>query len=92
MYGKHNGLCSFKKKQPQLIQANCHAHVLHNADKHPACVLITDAETFVLCVYSYLFCESHNLRNFVGNDCITLLRHVLTRRVSLNCAFERCLR
>ena len=95
-YGKHNSVFRrLKNANPSIIPANCLAHVLHNASRHASLKLKVDVENTVMKIFSHFsvsakrtavlqdFCE------FVDSDRCNLLRHVITRWLSLLPAIER---
>ena len=53
-YGIHNSVfTNLKKKQKDLLQGNCHAHIVHNTVKHALDQLTVDVENVVLKVYGF---------------------------------------
>jgi len=51
-YGIHNSVfTNLKKKQKDLRQGNCHAHIVHNTVKHALDQLTVDVENVVLKVF-----------------------------------------
>uniref|UniRef100_A0A8C6M4A3 HAT C-terminal dimerisation domain-containing protein n=1 Tax=Nothobranchius furzeri TaxID=105023 RepID=A0A8C6M4A3_NOTFU len=98
-YGKHNSVYQkLKLAQNDVLAANCLAHILHNATRYAAGNLDLDIENIVLKVYSHFsfsasrtaqlreFCE------FVEVDGSNLLRHVVTRWLSLLPSIDRMLK
>lgn len=98
-YGKHKSVYQkLKVTQKSVIAANCIAHILHNSTRFASGQLNIDVENIVLKVYSHFstsasrtaqlqeFCE------FVEIDNCNLLRHVVTRWLSLLPAIERILK
>lgn len=98
-YGKHNSVYQkFKLSQKAVLPANCLAHILHNATRYAAGSLDFDVENAVLKVYSDFsmsasrterlkeFCE------FVEVEECNLLRHVITRWLSLLQSIDRLLK
>ena len=98
-YGRHNSVYQkLKLAQEDVIAANCLAHILHNATRHAAGCLNVDVENAVLKVYSHFsvsatrtaqlqeFCE------FLEVSECNLLRHVVTRWLSLLPAIDRILK
>lgn len=82
---------------PNILKANCNAHVVHNTLRKLVDVLDRDVETIVTCVYSH-FSISANRRiklkeffDFVDIEYHELLRHVPTRWLSLGPAIDRLL-
>jgi len=97
-YGKHNSVNQkLKLAQKDVLPANCLAHILHNATRYAAGSLDFDVENAVLKVYSHFsmsasrtaqlkeFCE------FVEVEECNLLRHVVTRWLSLLPSIDRIL-
>lgn len=98
-YGKHNSVYQkLKLAQKDVLAANCLAHILHNATRYAASSLDVDVENVVLKVCSHFsisasrtallkeFCE------FVEVDECDLLRHVVTRWLSLLPSLDRILK
>lgn len=98
-YGKHNSVYQkLKLSQKDVLPANCLAHILHNATRYAASSLDVDVENAVLKVYSHFsisasrtaqlkeFCE------FVEVEECNLLRHVVTRWLSLLPSIDRILK
>ncbi|KAJ4926924.1 hypothetical protein JOQ06_014666 [Pogonophryne albipinna] len=98
-YGKHNSVYQkLKLAQKDVLAANCLAHILHNATPYAASNLDIDIENVVLKVYSHFsisasrtaqlkeFCE------FVEVEECNLLRHVVTRWLSLLPSIDRILK
>ncbi|KAJ4929630.1 hypothetical protein JOQ06_018653, partial [Pogonophryne albipinna] len=98
-YGKHNSVYQkLKLAQKDVLAANCLAHILHNATRYAASNLDIDIENVVLKVYSHFsisasrtaqlkeFCE------FVEVEECNLLRHVVTRWLSLLPSIDRILK
>jgi hypothetical protein len=82
---------------PNIVKANCNAHIVHNTLRKVVDVLDCDVETIVTAVYSH-FSISANRRtelqeffNFVDLEYHDMLRHVSTRWLSLGPAIERLL-
>lgn len=95
-FGIHNSVfAKLKKRQKDLLQGNCHVHILHNTVKHALDKLTIDVENVVLKVYGHFsvsakrreslkeFCE------FCGVEFREILRHVTTKWLSLNPAISR---
>lgn len=90
-YGIHNSVFShLKKKKKDLLQGNCHAHIVHNTVKHALDQLTVDMENVVLKVYGF-FSRSAKRRESPKEFCKfcdvgfkEILRHVTTRWLSLN--------
>ncbi|KAL0153821.1 hypothetical protein M9458_050937 [Cirrhinus mrigala] len=97
-YGIHNSVfTNLKKKQKDLLQGNCHAHIVHNTVKHALDQLTVDVENVVLKVYGH-FSTSAKRRESLKDFCQfcdvefhEILRHVSTRWLSLNPAISRLL-
>lgn len=95
-YGIHNSVfTNLKKKQKDLLQGNCHAHIMHNTVKHALDQLTVDVENIVLKVYGH-FSVSAKRRESLKEFCEfcdvefrEILRHVTTRWLSLNPAITR---
>lgn len=82
-------------KQKDLLQGNCHAHIVHNTVKHALDQLTVDVENVVLKVYGF-FSTSAKRRESLKEFCRfcdvefqEILRHVTTRWLSLNPAITR---
>ncbi|KAJ8352127.1 hypothetical protein SKAU_G00236030 [Synaphobranchus kaupii] len=97
-FGVHNSVYTMlRKQQINLLQGNCHAHIVHNTLKHALDNLSVDVENVVLKVYGFFsisakrrealkeFCE------FCDIEFREVLRHVTTRWLSLNPAITRLL-
>ncbi|XP_068098211.1 zinc finger protein 862-like [Hyperolius riggenbachi] len=97
-YGK---TCSVYKKlkaiQPNLIQANCNCHVIHNTAKYALKTLSYDVENLVIKVFNEFSCSAKNVTelkacfDFTHQEYHKVLRHVPTRWLSLFAAVERLL-
>ena len=95
-YGIHNSVfTNLKKKQKDLLQGNCHAHIVHNTVKHALDQLTVDVENVVLKVYGF-FSTSAKRRESLKEFCRfcdvefqEILRHVTTTWLSLNPAITR---
>uniref|UniRef100_A0A8C6NU33 Uncharacterized protein n=1 Tax=Nothobranchius furzeri TaxID=105023 RepID=A0A8C6NU33_NOTFU len=97
-YGKHNSVYQKLKLAQNDVLASCLAHILHNATRYAAGNLDLDIENTVLKVYSHFsisasrtaqlreFCE------FVEVDGCNLLRHVVTRWLSLLPSIDQMLK
>lgn len=98
-YGKHNSVYQkLKLTQKDVLPANCLAHILHNATRYAAGRQDFDVENAVLKVYSHFsvsasrtaqlkeFCE------FVEAEECNLLRHIVTRWLSLLPSIDRMLK
>ena len=97
-YGIHNSVFTkLRQSNSQILRGNCHAHIVHNTVKHALDKLSVDVENIVLKVYGHFsisakrretlkeFCE------FVDVEFQEVLRHVVTRWLSLNPAISRLL-
>ena len=91
-YGKHKGIfVKLKEASPNLIAANCNAHVLHNMSHYAAKITLDefDVEHFVLKVFSDFShsakkcTELESLCDFVEIEYQEILRHIVTRWLSL---------
>lgn len=90
-YGIHNSVFTdLKKKKKDLLQGNCHAHIMHNTVKHALDQLTVDVENIVLKVYGH-FSTSAKRRESLKDFCEfcdvefrDIVRHVTTRWLSLN--------
>nr|XP_014344257.1 PREDICTED: uncharacterized protein LOC106703586 [Latimeria chalumnae] len=97
-YGVHNSVYTdLHKKHENLLQGNCHAHIVHNAVRHALNKLSVDIENVVLKVYGF-FSVSANRReslkeffDFLNVQWREILQHVTTRWLSLNPAISRML-
>lgn len=98
-FGEHSSLfTNLKKQNRDIIKANCHAHILHNAIKHSIDKLDYDIENLVLKLYSHFSISAKRRESL--KDCFEfnesqyqeLLRHVTTRWLSLLPCIERILK
>ena len=98
-YGVHHSVYQhLKVEQPNLLKANCCAHVVHNCLKNAASKLDVDVELIVIRVFNH-FSSSAGRRQqlkefyeFLDIEWCELLRHVPTRWLSLKPAVERLLK
>lgn len=95
-YGKKNSV--FQKLSdvhPHIIKSNCNAHIIHNAGRHACKALSYDVESLVLKIYAEFSSSAKNIEKlkecFVDFDMEfqDILRHVITRWLSLFPAVER---
>lgn len=97
-YGIHNSVYSkLKQCNANILRGNCHAHIVHNTVKYALDKLSIDIENIVLKVYSF-FSLSAKRRESLKDFCEfcdvefhDILRHVVTRWLSLNPAVTRLL-
>lgn len=97
-YGIHNSVFSkLKSSNSDLLRGNCHAHIVHNTIKYALDQLSVDIENVVLKVYSF-FSISAKRRESLKEFCAfcdvefhEVMRHVVTRWLSLNPAISRLL-
>uniref|UniRef100_H3AAE9 DUF4371 domain-containing protein n=1 Tax=Latimeria chalumnae TaxID=7897 RepID=H3AAE9_LATCH len=89
-YGKNCSVfVKLKAVQPQIIQANCNCHVLHNAAKNCMKALSFDVERLVLKVFNEFSCSAKKVKrlkscfDFVQQEYSKVLSHVPTRWLSL---------
>ena len=95
-YGIQNSVfTNLKNKQKDLLQGNCHAHIVHNTVKHVVDQLTVDVENVVLKVYGFFPTSAkqrESLKAFFrlcDVDFQEILRHVTTRWLSLNPAITQ---
>lgn len=96
-YGIHNSVfTNLKKRQKDLLQGNCHAHITHNTVKHAIDQLTVDVENVVLKIYGHFSMSAkrrESLKEFCHVFCDVefreIPRHVSTRWLSLNPAISR---
>ena len=86
-----------KEANSKILRGNCHAHIVHNTVKKALDELSVDVENIVLKVYSF-FSTSAKRRESLKEFCEfcdvefhEILRHVVTRWLSLNPAITRLL-
>lgn len=97
-YGVHNSVFTkLKELNCEILRGNCHAHIIHNTVRKALDQLSVDIENIVLKVYGFFsisakrridlkeFCE------FCDTEFHEILRHVVTRWLSLNPAITRLL-
>lgn len=84
-----------EKKHRDLLQRNCHAHIVHNTVKHALNNLTVNVENVVFKVYNH-FSISAKWREYLKEICEfcdvefqEILRHATTRWLSLNPAIHR---
>uniref|UniRef100_A0A096MHK4 HAT C-terminal dimerisation domain-containing protein n=1 Tax=Poecilia formosa TaxID=48698 RepID=A0A096MHK4_POEFO len=86
-YGIHNSI--FTSLRKNLLQGNCHAHIVHNTVKHGLDELIVDVENVVLKIYGYFSTSAR--RKFCDVEFQEILQHVATRWLFLNPAIIQLL-
>uniref|UniRef100_H3B0Z5 DUF4371 domain-containing protein n=1 Tax=Latimeria chalumnae TaxID=7897 RepID=H3B0Z5_LATCH len=97
-YGKHNSVYQkLKKAKEDIVAANCLAHIVHNTMKYTAGQLNSDVENLILKAYSHfnvsaMRTEQKEFCDFVEVEKCNLLRHVVTRWLSLLPAINRLLK
>lgn len=80
---------------PTIIKSNCNAHVIHNAGRHACKALSYDVENLVLKTYAEFSSSAKNvdkLKKYFDDfemEFQGILRHVVTRWLSLFPAIER---
>lgn len=97
-YGRHNSVFTkLRETNDGILRGNCHAHIIHNTLKKALDSLSVDVENIVLKVFGFFslsakrreslkeFCE------FCDVEFHEILRHVVTRWLSLNPAITRLL-
>lgn len=98
-FGAHNSLfTNLQEKNSEIIKANCHAHIVHNAVKNSIDKLDYDIENLVLKLYGH-FSVSAKRRDML-EECFEfneseyqgLLHHVTTRWLTLLPCVERILK
>lgn len=98
-FGKNHSLyTNLKKEIPNLIKANCHAHIIHNSVRHAMNFISFDIENVILKIYAH-FSQS-SVRREILKDFFTFLncewselkKHVMTRWLSLLPAIEMILK
>lgn len=97
-FGKNNSLyVHLKQKTPNLLKANCCAHIVHNTCKIGMNALSLDIEMLIIKLYNYFSSSAKRVSqlkdffDFVNQEYSTLLRHVPTRWLSLKPAIDRLL-
>ena len=97
-YGIHNSVFTkLKQSNSQILRGNCHAHIVHNTVKHALEELSVDVENIVLKVYGHFSISAKRRENlkdfceFCDIEFHDILRHVVTRWLSLNPAISRLL-
>ncbi|KAL3976494.1 toll-like receptor 1 [Sarotherodon galilaeus] len=97
-YGIHNSVFTkLRETNSEILRGNCHAHIVHNTVKKALDKLSVDVENIVLKIYSF-FSTSAKRRESLKEFCEfcdvefhDILRHVVTRWLSLNPAITRLL-
>ncbi|KAL6461146.1 hypothetical protein MHYP_G00311120 [Metynnis hypsauchen] len=97
-YGIHNSVFTkLREANSEILRGNCHAHIVHNTVKKALDKLSVDVENIVLKIYSF-FSTSAKRRESLKEFCEfcdvefhEILRHVVTRWLSLNPAITRLL-
>jgi len=97
-YGK---VCSvfqnLRLLQRNMIKANCHCHIVHNATRHSLKLVSYDVESFILKVYNAFSQSSKNVADpkecfeFVQEEYRQILRHIPIRWLTLFQAVDRLL-
>uniref|UniRef100_H2ZRT2 DUF4371 domain-containing protein n=1 Tax=Latimeria chalumnae TaxID=7897 RepID=H2ZRT2_LATCH len=97
-YSVHNSVYTdLHKKHENLLQGNCHVHIVHNAVRHALNEFSVDIETVVLKVYGFFSVSAKRRENlkeffdFLDVQWREILRRVTTRWLSLNPAISRML-
>jgi hypothetical protein len=98
-FGKNHSLyTNLKKDIPNLIKANCHAHIIHNAVRYAMNYISFDIENVILKIYAH-FSQSSVRREtlkifftFLNCEWSELKKHVVTRWLSLLSAIENILK
>lgn len=98
-FGKNHSLyTNLKKDIPNLIKANCHAHIIHNAVRYAMNYISFDIENVILKIYAH-FSQSSVRREtlkdfftFLNSEWSELKKHVVTRWLSLLPAIENILK
>ncbi|KAE9522163.1 hypothetical protein AGLY_017423 [Aphis glycines] len=94
-FGKNHSLyTNLKKEIPNLIKANCHAHIIHNSVRHAMNFISFDRENVILKIYAHF--SQFSVRRETLKDFFTFLncewselkKHVVTRWLSLHPAIE----
>lgn len=98
-FGKnHSVFTNLKTVNKNIFKANCHAHILHNCLKQAVEKLDIDIEGVILKFYSHFSVsakrrdELKEFHNFVDIEFSELLRHVVTRWLSLLPCINRILK
>lgn len=98
-FGKnHSVFTNLKTVNKNIFKANCHAHIFHNCLKHAIEKLDIDIEGVILKFYSHFSVsakrrdELKEFHNFVDIEFGELLRHVVTRWLSLLPCINRVLK
>ncbi|KAE9542522.1 hypothetical protein AGLY_003383 [Aphis glycines] len=94
-FGKNHSLyTNLKKEIPNLIKANCHAHIIHNSVRHAMNFISFDIENVILKIYAH-FSQSSVRREtlkdfftFLNCEWSELKKHVVTRWLSIHPAIE----
>lgn len=98
-YGKHNSVYQkLTSRNPKIIKSNCNAHVIHNAGRNACKALSFDVETLVLKIFAEFSMSAKSVD--VLKQCFDdldmeyedVLRHVVTRWLSLFPAIERIIK
>lgn len=89
-FGTHHSLyTNIKSINAELIKANCHAHIVHNAVRHSLEFLDVDIENIILKVYGHFSVSAvrrNNLKIIVElaeGEFREIKRHIVTRWLSL---------
>ncbi|XP_047201966.1 uncharacterized protein LOC124855884 [Girardinichthys multiradiatus] len=97
-YGIHNSVFTkLRDANSEILCGNCHAHIIHNTMKKALDKLSVDVENVVLKVYSFFSTSAKrreslkNVSEFCEVEFHEILRHVVTRWLSLNPAITRLL-
>ena len=95
-YRVHHSVYQYLKvDQPNLLKANCCAHLVHNCLKNAASKLNVDVELIVIRAFNHLSSlagrrqQFKEFLEFLDIEWCELLRHVPTRWLSIKSAVEK---
>lgn len=95
-YGRNKSVYkNLIEHNPKILKSNCNCHVIHNAARHACKVLSLDVENLILKIYAEFSISSKRVKelkdcfDFLELEYENIIRHVITRWLSLHKALEK---